>query len=148
MDPLAEIRQLDLQTVIDSMYGFEQQEIRKKVLLETATHDEIIANYENCDPLHEILGQELNETESKLLLEHYDTIAFANYLGGLTLLYDTTPTASAVRDTENTQRAIGLMARRETSKPSRLPLHVDHRIIDLHNAYAGTTNHDNIHLLS
>ena len=149
MDPLSEINRVDLQAVVNSVYGIEQQQLRIKILAGAATHEEIIANYKNRDPLSEVFEQGLNESEESQLVDHYEAIAFANYIGGLSLLYATSPTETALRDTNNTQRAINTIIRTFITPDSTYPQpHIDHRIIDLHNAYAGKTNFDNIHLLN
>ncbi|MEO6761146.1 MAG: hypothetical protein ABI220_02080 [Candidatus Saccharimonadales bacterium] len=149
MDPISAIKHLDLQTVINSVYSIEQQQVRARILLETATHEEIITNYKIHDPINEIYGQELNREEGGLLVQHYGAIAFANYIGGLKLLYDTSPTELAVRDDEHTQKFIRTIARvlLEPGPEFQVPS-IDHRIIDLHSVYAGTTNNVNIHLLN
>lgn len=150
MDPISEIEKLDLRTAIESVYGPEQQIVRHRILSGTATHEEIIANYTQTDPLNGVLRQDLTDYEGNLLLAHTGEITYANFIGGLTLLYDTSPTVRAIRDEENTQNATALFTRLFVGPDEQPPSleDIDHRIIDLHTAYSGRRCVENIHLLS
>lgn len=138
----------DMFGAMEQMFSERVQRIGHKILLETATREEIEEHYLSVDPLLEFVPYLPLDQAPKfhtLMAER----AFANYKGGLSLLYDMAPTEGATKDYREAEATITSMRRQfgQTHDPARPYQGIDRRVLDLFSSYCVRDAVENHYLL-